>query len=63
VTLVGYAGLASTHRSIQHLIEVVTSLRECGVGFRSLTEGCDTTATGGKLQFPVLGALLTSSGS
>jgi DNA invertase Pin-like site-specific DNA recombinase len=30
-------------RSIQHLIEVVTSLGERGVGFRSLTEGFDTT--------------------
>lgn len=41
---------------IQHLIEVVTSLRERGVGFRSLTEGFDTTP-GGTLLFHVLGAL------
>jgi DNA invertase Pin-like site-specific DNA recombinase len=44
-------------RSIQHLIEVVTSLGERGVGFRSLTEGFDTTTPGGKLLFHVLGAL------
>jgi hypothetical protein len=47
-------------RFIQHLIEVVTSLGERGVGFRSLTEGFDTTTitTGGKLLFHVLGALV-----
>jgi DNA invertase Pin-like site-specific DNA recombinase len=44
-------------RSIQHLIEVVTSLGERGVGFRSLTEEFDTTTPGGKLLFHVLGAL------
>lgn len=44
-------------RSIQHLIEAVTSLGERSVGFRSLTEGFDTTTPGGKLLFHVLGAL------
>ena len=44
-------------RSIQHLIEVVTLLGERGVGFRSLTEGFDTTTPGGKLLFHALGAL------
>ncbi len=44
-------------RSIQHLIEVVTTLAERDIGFRSLTEGFDTTTPGGKLLFHVLGAL------
>lgn len=44
-------------RSIRHLIEVVTSLAERGIGFRSLTEGFDTTTPGGKLIFHVLGSL------
>jgi len=44
-------------RSLPHLIEVVTGLGERGVGFRSLTEGFDTTTPGGKLLFHVLGSL------
>jgi DNA invertase Pin-like site-specific DNA recombinase len=44
-------------RSLKHLIEAVTALRERGVGFRSLTEQIDTTTSGGKLIFHVFGAL------
>ena len=32
-------------RSLQHLIETVTTLRDRGVGFRSLTENIDTTTS------------------
>ena len=38
-------------RSVSHLVGVVNDLRERGVGFRSLTEGIDTTTAGGKLIF------------
>src|SRR5215212_9251126 len=44
-------------RSLKHLIETVTTLRERGIGFRSLTEQIDTTTPGGKLVFHVFGAL------
>jgi len=38
-------------RSLPHLIETVTELSKRGVGFRSLTEGIDTTTSGGRLVF------------
>jgi len=44
-------------RSLKHLIEVVATLAERGVGFKSLTEQIDTTTPGGKLIFHVFGAL------
>ncbi len=44
-------------RSLPHLIDTVTDLRERGIGFRSLTEQIDTTTPGGKLVFHVFGAL------
>jgi len=44
-------------RSLPHLIDTVTALRERGIGFRSLTEQIDTTTPGGKLIFHVFGAL------
>lgn len=44
-------------RSLKHLIEVVTSLHEKGIGFKSLQENIDTTTPGGKLVFHVFGAL------
>lgn len=43
-------------RSLPHLIEVVTSLRERGIGFRSLTEGLDTSGALGELLFHIFGA-------
>ena len=44
-------------RSLRHLIEVVTSLEDKGIGFKSLQEGFDTTTNGGKLIFHIFGAL------
>ncbi len=44
-------------RSLKHLIEVVTSLNECGVYFKSLQENIDTSSSGGKLIFHIFGAL------
>lgn len=44
-------------RSLKDLVEIVTSLEERGVAFRSLTENIDTSNTGGKLIFHIFGAL------
>ena len=44
-------------RSLKYLIEIITTLNERGVGFKSLTEQIDTTTSGGKLIFHVFGAL------
>ena len=44
-------------RSLSHLLAIVSDLQGRGVGFRSLTEGMDTTAAQGKLLFSVFGAL------
>jgi DNA invertase Pin-like site-specific DNA recombinase len=44
-------------RSRKHPIEVVTMLEQRVMGFKSLTESIDTTTSGGKLIFHVLGAL------
>lgn len=44
-------------RSLAHLIETVRVLDGKGVGFRSLTEGMDTTTPGGTLLFHMFGAL------
>jgi DNA invertase Pin-like site-specific DNA recombinase len=44
-------------RSVQHLIEVVNTLATRNIGFRSLTEGFDTTTSGGKLIFHVIASI------
>ena len=44
-------------RSMAHLIDTVRRLEAKGVGFRSLTEGMDTTTPGGTLVFHIFGAL------
>lgn len=44
-------------RSMLDLIEKVQDLTERGIGFKSLTEGFDTTTPGGRLLFHVIGAL------
>ena len=44
-------------RSLKHLIQLIEDLAEKDVGFRSLTEGMDTTTSGGKLIFQIFGAL------
>jgi len=44
-------------RTMAHLIETVRDLDDRGIGFRSLTEGIDTTTSGGTLVFHLFGAL------
>jgi len=44
-------------RSLGHLIETITSLDDRGVGFRSLSEGIDTTTSAGRLMMHILGAI------
>lgn len=44
-------------RSLPHLLNTVTGLKERGVGFRSLTEQIDTTTPQGELLFHIFGAL------
>lgn len=44
-------------RSLRHLIEVVTTLAQREVGFKSLHEHLDTTTSSGKLVFHMFGAL------
>ena len=44
-------------RSIKELIELVNSLKDRGVGFRSLRESLDTTTPGGKLVFHVFASI------
>ena len=44
-------------RTMKHLIDTVTRLKDKGIGFKSLTENIDTTTPGGKLIFHVFGSL------
>jgi len=44
-------------RSLAHLINIIHSLKEKGIGFVSLTEGMDTTTASGELFFHIFGAL------
>lgn len=44
-------------RSLPHLLDIVTGLRDSGVAFRSLTEGMDTNTPHGELLFHIFGAL------
>ncbi len=44
-------------RSLRHLIELIATLREKGVGFQSLSDGISTTTAGGQLVFHIMGAL------
>lgn len=44
-------------RSLLDLLNKLGKLEESGVGFRSLTEGIDTTTPGGRLIMQVMGAL------
>jgi DNA invertase Pin-like site-specific DNA recombinase len=44
-------------RSLGHLIELVSQLKDRGVGFASLSEDINTTSPGGKLFFHMMGAL------
>ncbi len=44
-------------RSLGFLCELVEQFKKQGAGFQSLTDGIDTTTTGGKLVFHIMGAL------
>ena len=44
-------------RSLKDLIEIMTTLEERGIGFKSVQECMDTTTPGGKLIFHVMAAL------
>lgn len=44
-------------RSLKDLIKIIQDLKDRGVGFKSLTEGIDTTHPGGMLVFHIFGAL------
>lgn len=44
-------------RSLSHLIETVTTLKERGIELRSLKENIDTTTSTGKLMFHIIGAM------
>jgi DNA invertase Pin-like site-specific DNA recombinase len=44
-------------RSLPHLIEITTSLAQRGIGFRSLTEGIDTTTPAGKFVYHIFASL------
>jgi DNA invertase Pin-like site-specific DNA recombinase len=44
-------------RSLSHLVETVQELERRGIGFKSLTEGLDTSNSGGKAIFPLFAAI------
>jgi DNA invertase Pin-like site-specific DNA recombinase len=44
-------------RSLSHLIDTVTALGGRSVGFKSLTEGVDTSTSNGRLVFHIFGSL------
>lgn len=44
-------------RSLRHLIEIVEDLESRAVGFQSLSDHIDTTSTGGRLLFHIMGAI------
>ena len=44
-------------RSLSHLLTIINALKDKQVGFRSITEGMDTTKPSGELLFHVFGAL------
>lgn len=45
-------------RSLRHLIDLVENLRQCGVGFKSISDGAiDTTTASGELIFNVFASL------
>ena len=43
-------------RSMRHLIELTTMFEQKGVGFHSLSDAIDTSTSGGKLYFHLMGA-------
>lgn len=57
VTPSSYGASTALGRSLPHLIATVADLAAGDIGFRSLTEGIDTTTSAGRLIFHVFGAL------
>ena len=43
-------------RSLKHLLELIEKIEKRGVSFKSLTDPIDTTTSGGKLMFSMVGA-------
>jgi DNA invertase Pin-like site-specific DNA recombinase len=44
-------------RTLTHLLATIGELNDHGIGFTSVQENTDTTTSGGKLIFPIFGAL------
>lgn len=44
-------------RSLPHLLDIIKTLKDRGIGFKSLTENMDTTTPQGELFFHIFGAL------
>lgn len=44
-------------RTLKQLIELINTLNDSGIGFKSQQESIDTTSSGGKLVFHIFGAL------
>lgn len=43
-------------RSLRHLLEVIDDLKDRGIGFKSISDGIDTTTSTGRLLFSVMGS-------
>jgi DNA invertase Pin-like site-specific DNA recombinase len=43
-------------RSLKHLLTIIDDLRTRGIGFKSLTDGIDTTTSTGRLMFSIMGS-------
>lgn len=43
-------------RSLKHLLTIIDDLRARGIGFKSLTDGIDTTTSTGRLLFSIMGS-------
>lgn len=54
-TLVVYK-LDRLGRSLKHLLEIIDDLRERGIGFKSISDGIDTTTHTGRLMFSIMGS-------
>lgn len=43
-------------RSLKHLLEIIDDLRTRGIGFKSISDGIDTTTNTGRLMFSIMGS-------
>jgi DNA invertase Pin-like site-specific DNA recombinase len=50
-------------RTLKHLVETIAELEQRQIGFRSLTEGIDTTTPSGRLTFHISPPSPNSNGS